>query len=421
MTGKYYKAFGKEEKEEQELPHEVVELLNKKLPDNFKYMKNGEGRYEAVPDPEKISKGITLRTEYAFDEEKDAPLLARLKMIPRSQWEEYFYRLQRAIPIKNPMMGDENKLVPLEMLSGDPLSDEKTVLVDAMIYPSGFPDPIKMVFETPEGERVEIGIQQQAYDSLSEIKYGNVDFSAMKIVIYQYSPLTENSEEQAHTNKNKQLVISYTATPVEADTVRDAVVALHIMRGLYHGMTRINGKAIQENNSSKIDPERLENSVKLWETALRLEEELEVRFDPGANFPGEDVRFFDELRNCLLEKKAIIWRHPFDHFHISNFTPASEELDLEKHLGSGDTQYMFLEGPIPATLLGAQFDLYYRTEMKDLVVTNIAWDDEKMSGAEVYIADAPGKQWTLSRMYMTGKEAQTFSARMRGSESFDRE
>ena len=70
--------------------------------------------------------------------------------------------------------------------------------------------------------------------------------------------------------------------------------------------------------------------------------------------------------------------------------------------------YLFLEGPMPAALLGAEFDLYSRTEMKDFIITNIEWDDETREKAEVYITDAPEKQWSLSRLYMTEDDADLF-------------
>ena len=60
----------------------------------------------------------------------------------------------------------------------------------------------------------------------------------------------------------------------------------------------------------------------------------------------------------------------------------------------------FLEGPIHATLLGAEFDLYSNTKMVDFIITNIKWDDEKRKSGEFYIADAPGKVWKLIRRYI---------------------
>lgn len=47
--------------------------------------------------------------------------------------------------------------------------------------------------------------------------------------------------------------------------------------------------------------------------------------------------------------------------------------------------------------------------IKDFVITNIAWDDENKENGEIYISDAPDKQWTLTRLYMTEADASSNS------------
>lgn len=67
----------------------------------------------------------------------------------------------------------------------------------------------------------------------------------------------------------------------------------------------------------------------------------------------------------------------------------------------------FIEGPINATLLGAEFELYSKTEMKDFIITSIEWDDESKPSGEVYVADdVNGKSWVLVRKYLTVKETE---------------
>ena len=46
--------------------------------------------------------------------------------------------------------------------------------------------------------------------------------------------------------------------------------------------------------------------------------------------------------------------------------------------------------------------------MKDFVITNIEWDNEKQESGEVYISDVQGKQWSLARLYMTKEQAEEF-------------
>ena len=414
MIGDFFESFGKEKDEQRELPQEVVEALNALLPDNFEYVADENGNYRAVPKAEKVlNEPIKLTTR--FDTEKVPELWEKLKKIPRDKWDEYLYRTQTGLPIKGAEIGDENKMVPIEILSVDPLHSDGSRFMDGIIHPYAFPDPIKMTFESPEGDSVQISIQQQAHDSVTEIKFCNVDFLALKIVLYQYSPLVEDAEDDAHTSRDRQLVVNYSVTPSKAASVKDAVTALHIFRGLINGETKVDSKVIApEGGITKIDTTQVEDALNMWKTALELETLLNVSFDPGAEFPNEDVQFFAELETCLLEGKAILWRHPFDHCHIGGFHPAKEGLTFEDVIGNESIRYEFIEGPIPATLLGTEFNLYSRTEMKDFVITNIEWDDESHEKGEVYIADVPDKQWCLTRLYMTEEGANKYKTEIDG-------
>ena len=107
--------------------------------------------------------------------------------------------------------------------------------------------------------------------------------------------------------------------------------------------------------------------------------------------------FLSELKICLLDNKRIKRDHPFEHFHVGELN--TKNYSIEEIVGKEKVSMNFLEGPISATLLGTEFDLY--------IITNIEWDDESKTSGEVYIADgAMGDSWVLVRKYLTVKEAQ---------------
>lgn len=84
-----------------------------------------------------------------------------------------------------------------------------------------------------------------------------------------------------------------------------------------------------------------------------------------------------------MNNKKIIWKHPFNHFHIGGIEIKEEE--FEKNIGKEVIDASFIEESIHATLLGAEFDVYSESRMSDFVITNIEWDDEKRTSGEVYI------------------------------------
>ena len=144
MLGDFFESFGKEKDEQSVLPQEVVDVLNADLPDNFEYLLDGNGSYRAVPRADKaLNGGIKLNTQ--FDLDSVSELRDKLMTIPIEKWDEYLYRTQTKVPIKNAQIGDSNKLVPIEMISADPLHSGDTSFIDGTMTPCSFPEPIKLL------------------------------------------------------------------------------------------------------------------------------------------------------------------------------------------------------------------------------------------------------------------------------------
>ena len=78
----FFDAFGKDTDAGKDIPKEVLELLDKKLPENLMYIQDDCGGYEVVPRPETKEAGLKLTTRFDLDE----ALLERLKRIPPKNW-----------------------------------------------------------------------------------------------------------------------------------------------------------------------------------------------------------------------------------------------------------------------------------------------------------------------------------------------
>ena len=414
MMMDFYEAFGNNANEDTKIPTEILEELNKELPSNLTYFQDGNGRYRIVPKPDRKIQTLKMTTMFDFDPEKDSLLIERLKSVPQDKWAEYLYRTQKSIAVKNVRIGDNEQLIPLEQTLGNPLSDEKIICKDCKMYPAKFPNPTPMMFESEEGDKVCINFQQEAYDSLTEIKIHNVDFPALKIDLYIYQPLVDISEETAKTSKNNQFIANYSVTPTNAPSVSEALTALRFFKGIFTGKTKINGQSMISSTAQvEFDKQGVEDALHFWSTAAKLEKKLDVNFIPNADFPTEDVKFFSELDVCLNENKKIIWKHPFNHFHINGYHPHTEEGTPDAITKCDGLHFQFIEGPIPCTLLGTEFEIYSFSEMDDLITTNIEWDDEEKQNGEMYISDAPGKTWTLKRLYMTKDDMDKFKENLK--------
>lgn len=375
---------------EQQVPQEILELINQDLPSNFCCYRDSKNGIVVGPRPEELGQKIILNVEYG---QLDEELKNILKDIPKECWLEYFYRTQRRIPVKNVRIGNEEKQIPIEQTMNNPLADPVEIS-ECYMYPEAFPAPVPITIKTVEGNEVILNIKRQPCESMDEIMLSNINFPALKMIV---------TIKEKEIKKSK---IKYTVAPTKAESVSDAIAALNVFKGLYHGTVSINGKEQTTSiiTDNQFDNEQVEAALDLWTTLKQLEDILEVAFDPAAEFPHEDVVFLSELKVGFLEKKGIRWNHPFEHFHINEVNIKS--FSIEDILGKEKVSMNFLEGPISATLLGATFELYSETEMRDFIITSVEWDDESKTSGEIYIADeASGKSWVLIRKYLTAGEA----------------
>lgn len=401
MMTNFYDSFGDKANTDQEIPEEILNELNTELPDNLMYFHDEKGDWYAIPRPEAVS--FKLKVDVDLDHCKKN-IKETFKKIPSGNWGEYLYRIQSSLPVKNTRIGDDKSLIPIEKAMGNPLSSQEVKVDRCRLYPSKFQKPTHLLFESKDKERTVINFQQQAYDSYSEIKYSSIDFDALKIDIYIYSPLSDEDQKDSRTSAIKKICVDYSVTPTKAKTVSEAVNALHLFQGLFSGTTKVNGVPMTSTKAQqKFDPQQLEDMVDFWEKALSLEKKIGVNFDPGADFPMDDIKFFSELDACFNNDKNIVWRHPFDHFHVGQIK--KEELPDEA-INKNGLVFEFIEGPIQCTLLGAEFELYSLTKLDGFVITNIEWDKDEEDAGEVYVADAPGHIWELKRRFMTKRESE---------------
>lgn len=388
MIADFYNTFDESSNKGSDIPQEVLDVLSEELPSSFRYYQNEKGKYMVGPKPEHISDNMVLKVD--IDKEF---IDEYLKDIPKNKWPEYLYCMQLRVPVKNLKIGDKEKQIPIEKTLGNPLNDSVKVTKSYM-YPEPFPPAKELKFETEEGDTIVINIARKPHANLKEALFTNTNLPAIQMQFIIADNLVDSK-------------VKYTVTPTKADTVSEALAAIHLFNGLYNGTIKIDGRRIGASviEKSEKDFEQLKNATNLWETAKKLEEKLKVSFVPSADFPMEDVEFFAQLETCILNNKSIVWSHPFDHFHMNSIDVS--EGKFEDFFGKEGVACEFLEGPIHATLLGAEFELYSYTKMSNMVITNIVWDNDEKKSGEVYIADPIGDKWKLYRKYITKEQIDT--------------
>lgn len=386
MIADFNDAFPKKKENSVEIPDEVLSCLNKDLPSNFIYYKDKDG-YRVGPKPEAISEKMLLNVNINKEF-----VDKHFKGISEDKWTEYIYRTQLPIPVSNVCIGDKAKQIPIENMQGNPLDDSNTTVKDAFIYPEPFPPAIPMHFETEDGDIIELHIRRAPYGSLSEVKFVNENFPAIKFsIIY---------DEKKGTSKVKCSIAL-----AKAESSVDALSAVHFFKSFYNRTLKIEGQEIQNfvNFQKEINLDSLYAEQEFWTNAIQLEKKLNVSFKPGERISKEDIRLFAELATSLIKGKEIGWEHPIEHFRIVNLRMNGESLD--ELIGKEKLTIEFREGPELLELLGAKFEVYSKTKLVDIIITSIEWDDKNKKSAEIYVSDPPDGTWKLYRKYMTKEQA----------------
>lgn len=384
MIADFEEIFGKQDNNHVSIPEEILNNINQELPSTLFCYEDPEKGFIVTPKPNgKVLVNFTL--------DPDEKTRERLKNIPKEKWMDYFYRTQQCVKVKYVYMGDENKKIPIEQIGFNPL-EESPEIIENYMYPEKFPDPFQMPIEIPNGKKIVLEIQRQPYDSMNIVKFANVNYPAIKMEIFINEVEIEKSS------------LTYSVNPSKAQTVEDAILAIQISKYMQNGEALIEGKKMFRPNieSESLDMEQLDKWDTFWNCLKKLEEILDVSFVPEVELAQEDILFIGQLEASLINGKEVKWEHPFDHLHVEKMEMKSSSLD--DLIGKGKMQFGFMEGPIEASLLGVDFQLYSETWMKGFVITGMEWDDDTHTGGEMYISDEGNEKWVLTRKFMTKKE-----------------
>ena len=393
MIANFVKSFINENGQASDIPAELIEKIKEGLPANLAlYHDPKTNKHVIGPKP---NHAITLKVQFDFHDEK----YAYLRNIPKDRLLEYLYRSQKPVPVASIDIGDENSTIPMEKMGADPFRDTQ-VIKDTMIYPEPFSETIPVMFESPEGKKIEILFRQQAYDSMTEVLFQNISFPALSIKLYFYDPIIEEVENE----ERKLGTCSITVNSKSALSVEDAITALHIYQGVINGTTKMNGAFLTPSSKEIKHPlEQLRQATYFWETLKKIEDKLSLHFIPNADYSQEDAQLFNELDTSLLQGQKLIWNSPFSHFH-ANGVRTGFASRMEQIIGKEKVGFHFVEGPIRASLLGVEFDLFSHTILEDMIIERVDWDQDKQ-GAEFYILENPDHPWKLMRQYITQDEA----------------
>ena len=392
MALSFYK-FVNKEKYARTLPKEVISELNADLPRGYHYVfDKKKGQYRIVP-----SQGEEHKISLEIDLEKNGipSWLSKMDIL------DYLYRTQKEISVTNLQFGDGEKTISFDEMNKNPMTLDKENGECEKTYilrPSPFPPARKVIFQCENGMKRKIDIRRLPFEDMKHVKYGNINFPALKIEAI----LPDG--ELGSLEKDMVSQINISAIPQKAKSTREAIVALNILKSFSEGTLSINGNRIGrvvEKGMGNYNSERVNEEIELWTIFNKLEKCCKVRFDPRIDCSEDESKLLQLLSICIVEGKDLIYKAPFSHFRMG---VVEEELaPLRQNIGIQGSSIAFVKEKLNYKIMGAELQIYETNVLVDMKIDDIIYAD---GNAEFIIDNHTEIPFRLIRKYyLDAKEA----------------
>ena len=287
------------------VPQSVIDEINSSLPSCVQY------KISTVTGKPEIVAIDDLKGKFEIEEEiiKTFPESVRNN---RDLILDYLYRTQRHIEVINVRITDNQAQIPLASLGTDPLLEEKQNDMRYELFPFPFPElkPITLSYLDDDNTYTQtINIKRIPDESMSHTKIINSSFNAMKLVFI----VPDQGE------KDEKSSITFTVMPKCADCVYDIVKAMAFAKGFHSGKVIINGHELNRPSGEKldIDTSDLNQRLTFWRQLYELESILSITISPKYEATMADKELYSELCWCMINKKPLIYKNPFQEFKVS--------------------------------------------------------------------------------------------------------
>ncbi len=396
MIGSFYDLI-KREKNKRKVPNSVIKELNKDLPKGYRYIEDEKKGHLVITGSrdganEQMVVNINL-------EKEGIP-----SYVPPEKVMDYIYRTQKTIHLHDTRIVKEGKTIYLREMSKDPVTGEDAIEDGyEMLIPSEFPPAAPMHMETEDGTELDIMFRRQPYDSMEASKFANESFPALNIEWIMPDKRTKIDEKGKRRENPSTITISVRAT--KAESVEDAITALKIFKGYATGTLILQGQKIGKDLSEEtgVDLVKLDENITYWKDIHKLEVILGVHFDPRGELSDEDRLFCLELVAMFVYDQDVVYKEPFNHFHIGKMMFENKGVKEENLVGMENMGFAFTNGPEKCSLYGAEFEVFEAVSLLDIKLDRVENDDDG-NGMELYISSSKNSVWKLVRRYCLTKE-----------------
>lgn len=316
-----------------EPPKVIIDTLEKKLPEGFKYTRIGNGRYAV----DKIENGLEI--DFESIELKDDIKKVLPGNYTSEQLLQYAYNSQTKISIlpKDGYYTIDGSKISAKYLVVEPLSNEQNSNISLLLEPPKFPEPFSLVLGVGD-YTLDINVQRVANDSLDEFRFKSLDNQPMEI-------------EYIVDVNEKKFEFNFKCKVRYAKNVKEVLSTYLIYNSFIDGQGYIGNSIIEHAkiNSVKKIPEE---AIQFWEKVYKIENKLDISFDIKEQVLEKNILDIEQIYRCIIEEK------PYKTYKVYKSVIGNEMGNLSKEFFSDNQNFYFeFTGKAEYELLGKTISL----------------------------------------------------------------
>lgn len=311
----------------------IINTLEKKLPEGFKYTPIGNGRYAV----DKIENGLEI--DFESVELKDDIKKVLPGNYTSEQLLQYAYNSQTKISIlpKDGYYTIDGSKILAKYLVVEPLSNEQNSNISLLLEPPKFPEPFSLVLGVGD-YTLDINVQRVANDSLDEFRFKSLDNQPMEI-------------EYIVDVNEKKFEFNFKCKVRYAKNVKEILSTYLIYNSFIDGQGYIGNSIIEHAriNSVKKIPEE---AIQFWEKVYKIENKLDISFDIKEQVLEKNILDIEQIYRCIIEEK------PYKTYKVYKSVIGNEMGNLSKEFFSDNQNFYFeFTGKAEYELLGKTISL----------------------------------------------------------------
>lgn len=390
MFSNFEDAFFNDNEGFNDVPKEVIDSLNEKLPEGFEYIDAGEGKCRLIP---KFIGEMKLELKMPND------LMEKYNITSWNKLIEYSYRNQ------TPILVSESGQYPIK-INGVSFKFEDVVKFPFDNFTTSKislnPEPFLPFEINIEDKEIKssIKVQRQPYDDMNKSLFKNIDNNVLEFTYI----LDETNQS---INFNVQINIDKT------NNVEEIVKGLKLYYSCIKGSLKFAGFNLPSTDNGK---EGIKETIDFWRKVLEIEKNSGIKFNVSSDVTMGDAMDIEKLYKSLVEKKFYK-----EYGKLSNIiTENAGELDQEYKdsiIKAPGLMLEFIESS-EFTLWETAFTTYDCVRLSDIKVKDIILKSKENQEYEFILQpNTQPKPSRFVRHFLKEKEAYEYKTNIKDLDS----